>query len=503
MESSHPNDSQTVVEDAGTGTSVLATRRGKLVLALLCAVAFLDFVDAYIVNVALPDIRKDLGFSVQDLQWVPSGYLLTYGGFMLLGGRLADLLGRRRVLLSGTVVIGLSSLIGGFADDAGLLVGARLAQGIGAALMLPAALSILTTTFKDGKDRHTALGVWGGVGGLASAVGVFLGGVLTDGPGWRWVLFVNPLAAALVIPAVYRLIPDDRRRAQLATFDILGSLLVTSGMLLLVFGLVKAPDQGWGDGRTLAELGGSAALLTAFLLNERVVQHPLLPLSVFRIKGLAAANITGLIAFAGLLAMFFFLTLYMQNVLGFSPLQTGAAYLPLTFGVGIAAGISSQLLSKVGTRPLIVLGALLASGGLYYLSRIPVDGTYLTDLLPGLMIVSLGLGAVFVAVTTAANAGVPADKAGLAAALLNASQQLGGALGLAIFSAVATSRTEHLLAAHTASAQALTSGFQRALLVGSIFIFAAAIIALRATNTRGAAPPAVSEVPEVELMRAA
>ena len=483
MESSHPNDSQTVVEDAGTGTSVLATRRGKLVLALLCAVAFLDFVDASIVNVALPDIRKDLGFSVQDLQWVPSGYLLTYGGFMLLGGRLADLLGRRRVLLSGTVLIGLSSLIGGFADDAGLLVGARLAQGIGAALMLPAALSILTTTFKDGKDRHTALGVWGGVGGLASAVGVFLGGVLTDGPGWRWVLFVNPLAAALVIPAVYRLIPDDRRRAQLATFDILGSLLVTSGMLLLVFGLVKAPGQGWGDGRTLAELGGAAALLAAFLLNERLVKHPLLPLSVFRIKGLAAANITGLMAFAGLLAMFFFLTLYMQNVLGFSPLQTGAAYLPLTFGVGVAAGISSQLLSKVGTRPLIVVGALLASGGLYYLSRIPVDGTYLTDLLPGLMIVSFGLGAVFVAVTTAANAGVPADKAGLAAALLNASQQVGAALGLAIFSAVATARTNDTLAEQASLPEALTSGFHRALLVGSAFLVATAVIALRTTNT--------------------
>jgi EmrB/QacA subfamily drug resistance transporter len=463
----------------------LATRRGKLILILLCAVAFLDFVDASITNVALPDMRRDLGFSTQDLQWVPSGYLLTYGGFMMLGGRLADLLGRRRVLLTGTGLIGISSLIGGFAGNPGVLVGARLAQGLGAALMLPAALSILTTTFKEGSDRNKALGFWGGMGGLASAVGVFLGGVLTDGPGWRWVLFVNPLAVVLVLPAILQLIPGDRRRARLANFDIAGSTLVTGGMLLLVFALVKAPDQGWGSVRTLLELAGAAVLLIAFLINEQRNRHPLLPLSIFRIKGLGAADVTGLVAFAGLIAMFFFLTLYMQNVLGYSPIETGAAYLPLCFGVGIAAGISSQLIARVGTKPIMVVGALLAAAGLYYLSRIPVDGSYLTDLFPGLMIVSFGLGAVFVGVTTAANAGVPADKAGVAAALLNASQQVGGALGLAIFSAVATSRTNHLLAGGTALPDALTSGFHRALLTGSIFLLATGLIALRTTNSRG------------------
>jgi EmrB/QacA subfamily drug resistance transporter len=477
--------------------SFLATRRGKLTLALLCALAFLDFVDASIVNVALPDIRKDLDFSVQGLQWVPSGYLLTYGGFMLLGGRVADLLGRRSVLVAGTVLIGVSSLVGGFAGDAGVLIGARLAQGIGAALMLPAALSILTTTFKEGSDRNTALGLWGGMGGLASAVGVFLGGVLTEGPGWRWVMFVNPLAVALVLPAIFRLIPGDRRRARLANFDIVGSILVTGGMLLLVFALVKAPDQGWGSARTISELGGAAVLLAAFLIHEQRNRNPLLPLSIYRVKGLAAANVTGLIAFAGLLAMFFFLTLYMQNVLGYSPIQTGAAYLPLTFGVGVAAGISSQLVARTGTRPLIVVGALFAAGGMYYLSRIPVDGSYLTDLFPGMMIVSLGLGAVFVGVTTAANAGVPADKAGLAAALLNSAQQIGAALGLAVFSAIATSRSEHLLAQHAAVPYALTSGFHRALLAGSIFALAAAVIALRTSNTRGEAdqPAGVGPLP--------
>jgi EmrB/QacA subfamily drug resistance transporter len=471
-------------------TSFLATRRGKLTLALLAAVAFLDFVDASIVNIALPSIRRDLHVSVQDLQWVPSGYLLTYGGFMLLGGRAADLLGRRRVLVAGIVLIGISSLIGGFAGSAAVLVAARLAQGLGAAMTLPAALSILTTSFTEGPDRNKALGIWGAVGGLASAAGVLLGGLLTEGPGWRWVMFVNPVACVLVLGAVFRLIGGDRRRAQLQNFDLRGAILVTGGMLLLVYTLVKAPDVGWGSARTLGELAGALALLAAFVVNERHTKNPLAPLSIFRINGLGFADATQLIAFAGFLALFFFLTLYMQNVLGYSAIQTGAAYLPLTFAIGIAAGISSQLLSRVGTRPVIVTGALIAAGGLYWLSRIPADGSYLTDLLPGMLVLSLGFGPVFVGVTTAANAGVPADKAGLAAALLNASQQLGGALGLAIFSALATSRTDHLLAAHTPAPEALTAGFQRALLAGSIFILAAAVIALRATNTRGETPTA-------------
>jgi EmrB/QacA subfamily drug resistance transporter len=483
--------------------SFLATRRGKLTLALLAAVAFLDFVDASIVNIALPSIRRDLHFSEQGLQWVPSAYLLTYGGFMLLGGRAADLLGRRRVLVAGTLVIGFSSLIGGFAGSSGVLVAARLAQGAGAAMMLPSALSILTTTFKEGGDRTKALGVWGGVGGLASAAGVLLGGLLTEGPGWRWVMFVNPVAAVLVLGGIFALISGERQHARLADFDIRGTVLGTGGMLLLVFALVKAPDQGWGSTSTIAELGGAVALLAAFVVNERRVSNPLLPLSIFRIKGVAAADATQLIAFAGFLAMFFFLTLYMQNVLGFSPIQTGASYLPLTFGVGISAGITSQLLPRFGTRPVIVAGALIASAGVFWLSRIPIDGSYLADLLPGMMVMSLGLGAVFVGVATAANAGVPAETAGLAAALLNASQQVGGALGLAIFSAIATSRTTHLLATHVAPPEALTSGFQRALLASSIFLLAAAVVALRITNTRGEAaevqpvgPAAEEQLPE-------
>ena len=469
--------------------SFLATRRGKLTLALLCAVAFLDFVDASIVNVALPSIRRDLHFSVQSLVWVPSGYLLTYGGFMLLGGRAADLLGRRRVLVAGTALLGISSLIGGLAASSGVLIAARLAQGVGAAMMLPAALSILTTSFKEGGDRHTALGVWGGVGGLASAAGVLFGGLLTEGPGWRWVMFVNPVAAVLVLAGIYRLISGERRQSRLANFDFLGALLATGGMLLLVYALVKASTVGWGNARTLGEIAGALMLLIAFVANELRHRNPIAPLSIFRVNGLGFSNVTQLVAFAGFLAMFFFLTLYMQNVLHYSPIQTGAAYLPLCFAIGISAGVSSQLLSRVGTRPVIVAGALIAAGGLYWLSRIPVHGTYLHDLLPGLLVLSLGFGPVFVGVTTAANAGVPADKAGLAASLLNASQQLGGALGLAIFTALASGRTHHLLAAHVPPPRALTAGFGRALLVGSIFILAAAVIALRATNTRGETDP--------------
>ena len=469
--------------------SFLATRRGVLTLLLLCAVQFLDIVDSSIMNVALPSIRSDLGFSQQSLQWVLSGYLVTYGGFLLLGGRAGDLIGRRRLLVAGTILFAACSLAGGLATNAGMLIGARVAQGVGAAMMAPAGLSILTTTFTEGKDRTKALGVWGAISGLAAATGVFLGGVLSEGPGWRWVLFVNIPVCAAIVAAAFRLVPREQRRAGTATFDFPGAILVTGGMLLLIYALVKAPEVGWGTAHTIGELGTAAVLLAAFVITEQRNRDPLFPFSIFRIKGLAAADATQLIAFAGFISLFFFLTLYMQNVLGYTPIQSGSAYLPVTAGIIIAAGASSQLIPRIGTRPVIVAGTLIAAGGMSYLARIPVDGSYLADLLPGLMIMSIGLGAVFVTVTTAANAGVPADQAGLAAGLLNTSLQLGSALGLAILSAIATARTSGLLAAGTAPAQALTSGFQRAVLASSIALFAAAVIALRATNTRGQTPP--------------
>jgi EmrB/QacA subfamily drug resistance transporter len=445
----------------------------------------LDFVDASIVNVALPSIRRDVGFSIQNLQWVLSGYLLTYGGFMLLGGRAADLIGRRRLLVAGTMVFGLSSLSAGVSDSEGVLIGARMVQGLGAAMMLPAALSILTTTFTQPSDRHKALGAWGAVAGLASALGVFLGGLLSAGPGWRWVFFVNLPVCVVILRTAFRLVPADPPRSSLKGFDMLGAVLATAGMLLLVYTIVEAPDTGWGDTRTIAGLAGAGAILTVFAVHELRHRTPLFPFSILRIPGLAAADATQMIAMAGFYAMFFFLTLYMQNVLEFSEIGAGAAYLPTTFGIAIGAAVVSTQLKRTGTRPPMVVGALLGAAGVFWLSRIPVDGSYVTDLLPPLVILALGLGAVFVSVTTAAQEGVPADKAGLAAALINTSTWLGGAVGIAIFSAIATSRTQDLLAAGTPPPEALTEGFQRAILASAIFLVAAAVIALRATNTRG------------------
>jgi EmrB/QacA subfamily drug resistance transporter len=465
--------------------SFLATRRGRLLLLLLCAVQFLDIVDSSIMNVALPSIRRDLGFSAQGLQWVLSGYLVTYGGLLLLGGRAGDLVGRRQLLVAGTALFAACSLAGGLAVNAGMLVGARLGQGAGAAMMAPAGLSILTTSFNSGDDRNRALGVWGAISGLAAAAGVFLGGVLSQGPGWRWVLFVNLPVCALILVGAYRLVPGGRPAARPAGFDVPGAVLATAGMLLLVYALVRAPEQGWSSARTIGELATAAVMLAAFTIAELRRRDPLFPFSIFRVKGLAASDAVQMIAFAAFVSVFYFLTLYMQNVVGFSPIRSGSAYLPVTAGIVVAAGISSQLFARIGTRPVIVAGALIAAAGVWYLSRIPVHGTYAEDLLPGLVLMAIGIGAVLVAVTTAANADVPADKAGLAAGLLNASQQLGTALGLAIFSAIATARTSTLLAAHAPQDAALTAGFHRALLACAIFLLAAAVIALRATNSRG------------------
>jgi len=479
--------------DVVSERSSLSTRRGVLTLLLLCTVQFMDIIDSSIMNVALPSIRAELGFSQQRLQWVLSGYLVTYGGFLLLGGRAADLIGRRRLLVAGTILFAVCSLAGGLATNAGTLVGARVVQGVGAALMAPAGLSILTTTFAEGRDRTRALGVWGAISGVGAAAGVFLGGVLSQGPGWRWVLFVNIPVCVLIVAAAFRLVPGQRRRARRGTFDVPGAVLVTAGMLLLVYALVNAPDVGWRDRHTIGEIGTAAALLIAFVLVERRTRRPLFPFAIFRVRGLAAADATQLVAFAGFLSVFFFLTLYMQNVLGYTPIQSGSAYLPVTAGIILAAGLSSRLIPRVGTRPIVVAGTLVAAAGMYYLSGIPVHGSYVTDLLPGLAVMSIGLGAVFVAVTTAANAGVPADQAGLAAGLLNTSLQLGSALGLAVFSAIATARTNHLLTDRAAPAEALTAGFGRALLAGSITLLAATVIALRATNTRGHTPQAEPE----------
>src|SRR6266700_1433163 len=443
-----------VAPDSAPDSSSLASRRGVAVLLLLSLVQFMDVLDASILNIALPSIKQSLGFSQQSLQWVVNGYILTYGGFLLLGGRVADLLGRRRVLVTGLIVFAGSSLVGGLAHSGSLLVGARFSQGLGAAMLSPAALSTLTTIFRSDRERHTALGVWAAVSGLGGAAGVLFGGLLTEGPGWRWVLFVNVPFSAVAFVGAFLLLKRERKVARLANFDALGALLVTGGMLLLVYALVKAPDVGWGATRTIAELAVAGVTLAAFVANELRVANPLLPLSILRIKGVAAADATQMVALAGFLPMFFFLTLYMQTVLHYSPIQTGLAYLPLTGGFIIAASISSQLFARIGTKPVVVLGTVISAGGLYWLLRVPVDGSYISDLLPGILVVSIGMGGVFTGLTTAANAGVDQDKAGLAAGLLNTGQQLGAALGLAILSAVATAQTKSVLSAGDGLTQA-------------------------------------------------
>jgi EmrB/QacA subfamily drug resistance transporter len=478
----------------------LSTRTGVLTLLLLCAVQFLDVVDGSIVNVALPSIEHSLRFSQQNLQWVATGYVLTYGGFLLLGGRAADLLGRRRVLVAGVMVFAACSLVAGLARSETTLIGARLAQGVGAALMAPAALSLVTTSFKEGVDRHKALGIWGAISGLAAATGVFLGGVLSQGPGWRWVFFVNLPVCAAILVAAFRLLDGDRPDRPRREFDLSGAALATGSMLLLVYGLIQAPDHGWRSGRSLGAFAISALLLAAFVVNERRSRTPLTPLSIFRVPGLVAADVTQLVAFAGFYATFFFLTLYMQNILGWSPIEAGAAYLPVTVGLGISASISPRLFARLGTRSVLVGGAMLAASGIYMISRIPPDGTYLADILPGLIVMSLGLGAIFVGATVAANAGVPARHAGLAAGLLNTSLQVGIAVGLAVFSALATTRTGHLLDAHMSTGQALVGGYGLALRAASIFLAAAGLVALGTVNSRGDTPARVTADPAPEIL---
>ena len=386
--------SEAVTASAAPQGSFLATGRGKAILSLLCLATFLDVMDGAVVNVALPTIRTHLGFSVQNLQWVISGYLITYGGFLLLGGRAGDLLGRRRLLIGGTLLFAAASLTCGLAGNQGLLVGGRLAQGFGAAMMSPAALSILTTTFQD-SDRHKALGAWAGISGMASMVGIVLGGVLTQEFGWRWVFFISLPIAAAVLFGTFRLLEADHGRSVPGGFDAVGAVLVTASMLLLIFTLVKAPDVGWGAGRTIGGLAGSAVLMAAFLVNEQRRAHPLVPLSIFRIKGLAAADATQMIAWAGFSSMFFFVTLYMQNVLGFSQLQSGLSLVPVSVGIGFGSTVATKMFVRAGTRPIIVGGSLLSAGGILWLSRIPVDGSYLTNLLAPLVITGLGLGLLY------------------------------------------------------------------------------------------------------------
>jgi EmrB/QacA subfamily drug resistance transporter len=463
-------------------TTSSAERRRWIALILLCAAQFVVVLDASIVNVALPSIGRALHFSEQNLQWVVNAYVLVFGGFLLLGGRMADLLGRRRVFMGGLVLFGLASLVAGLASSDGMLIAARAVQGLGGAILSPAALSIVTTTFKEGAERNKALGIWGAVAGSGGAAGVLLGGVLTDSLGWEWIFFVNTpiaIAAALLAP---RLIDESSADARIRTFDAAGAVTVTAGLSLLVYAMVDATNAGWGSTKTITLLAISVALLVAFVVIELRSRAPLVPFRVFRLPNITGANVSGLLIGASLFSMFFFVSLYMQQVLGYSPLKSGFSYLPLAVTIILSAGIASQLVSRYGFKPILIAGMGLVAIGLLMFSGVPVDGSYAADVLPASLVAGAGLGFSFVPVTIAAVSGVRDQDAGLASGLINTSQQIGGALGLAVLSTISISRTNDVMAAgHGAKSglpHALTEGFSSAFTAGAGFAILGIVLAL-------------------------
>ena len=451
--------------------------RRWIALVLLCAAQFMVVLDASIVNVALPSIQTELGFSAQNLQWVVNAYTLVFGGFLLLGGRMADLLGRRRLFIIGLGVFSAASLLGGLAQSEGMLVAARALQGLGAAIISPAALSIVTTTFAEGRERNKALGIWGAIAGMGGAAGVLLGGMLTQWAGWEWVLFVNvPIGIAAAVAAP-RFIAESRMERAGKTFDALGAVTITSGLVILVYGLVKADDFGWGDARTLALLATAVALIGAFIAIEARSRSPLAPLSFFRNRTATAANVVGLLVAASLFAMFYFISLYLQRVLGFDALEAGLAYLPLALTIVVSAGVASQVVERIGVKPALTFGLVMTALGLLWFSQVSADGSYVSDVLGPSILAAVGLGFSFVSMTIAAVAGVRDDQAGLASGLINTSQQVGGALGLAVLVTVANSRTGEL-AGGVNDPVALTEGFQSAFLVGAGFAVVGAVLSL-------------------------
>jgi EmrB/QacA subfamily drug resistance transporter len=453
-----------------------------LALALLAAAQFVVVLDASIVNVALPSIGTDLNFSQDDLSWVVNAYVLVFGGFLLLGGRMADLLGRRRLFIAGLVLFALASLAGGLASSSGQLIAARAVQGLGGALLSPAALSLVTVLFAEGSERNKAMGVWGAVAGSGGAVGVLLGGMLTEWAGWEWVLFVNVpvgIAAAALAP---RLLPESQTEGP-RHFDIAGAVTVTAGLSLLVYALVDATNAGWGSAQTLGLGAVALALIAAFYVIERRTKAPLVPFpGIFRIRTISGVNISTVLVAMALFSMFFFVSLYMQQVLGFSALDAGLAYLPLAVGIIITAGGASGLVTRFGFKPVLISGLVITAGGLVWFAQVSPGGSYVGDVLFPSLLAAVGLGLAFVSLTVAAVSGVEAHEAGLASGLINTSQQVGGALGLAILATVANGRTDDVMAAAGGNpAQlptALTEGFQAAFMVGAGFAIAGAILAM-------------------------
>jgi len=470
----------------------LTQRQKWFALALLATTQFVIVLDAAIVNVALPTVGRELRFSQDNLAWVVNAYVLTFGGFLLLGGRLSDLLGRRRLFMGGLFVFALASLLGGLAANEGQLIAARALQGFGGAMLAPAALSMVTTTFAEGAERNKALGVWGAVSGSGGAAGVLLGGVLTEYLGWEWVFWVNVPIGVIAAILAPRMLRESRRESLTRTFDVAGAVTVTAGLALLVFALVDANRAGWDSAQTIGLLIASIALISAFVAVEQRSSAPLVPFRIFRSRTLTGSNITALLVGASLFSMFFFISLYMQQVLGYDALKAGLSYLPLAIFIIVSAGIASVLVTKIGFKPVLVTGMALIAIALVWFAQADVGGGYVPDLLGPMIVSAIGLGFAFVPVTIGAVSGVSPQDSGLASGLINTGQQVGGALGLAVLVAVANAVT-----VNPRDPGELTEGFQAAFLTGAgiaVLGIIAALTLIRSADSRalvGADPAAV------------
>jgi EmrB/QacA subfamily drug resistance transporter len=455
-----------------------------LVLVIVCLAQFMVVLDATVVNIALPSIQRGLSFSDADLQWVINAYTLVFGGFLLLGGRAADLLGRKRLFVAGVALFSLASLLNGLAQSSGMLIAGRALQGLGGALVSPAALSILMTSFPGTQERTKALGVWSAIVAGGAAAGLLLGGVLTDLLSWEWIFFVNVPVGVVAVAAALRFVPESRDETAHRSFDLAGATTVTSGLVVLVYAIVKAQEYGWGSGRTLGMLGVSAALLAAFVAIERRSAAPLVRLSMFRTRTLTAANVSMMLVASGLFSMFFFASLYVQEVLGYSPLKAGLAFLPVTLGMMAGAGAAQGAIRRFGPRGVGVVGVSLAALGMLWLTGLPVHGSYVSDLLVGLLPMSVGIGLTFVPVTLLATAGVAPEDSGLASGLLNTSQQVGGALGLAILSTLSANHATSVLADGASRPAALLAGWHVGFTGGAIALVLAALTLVLALRRR-------------------
>ncbi len=474
----------------------------RATLLLSCLAQFMVILDVSVVNVALPAIRGALRFSEQDLQWVVNAYTVTFAGFLLLGGRAADLLGRRRVFVAGLGLFAFASLAGGLAQSQTTLIVARAVQGLGGAVIAPASLSILTTTFEEGAARNRAVGIWGAMGGVGGAAGVLLGGVLTDLLGWRWILFINvPIGIAALLLAE-RYIAEGRNPGATRNFDLAGAVTATLGLSLLVFGIVRTDVTGWGAAGTIALMAGGVALLLIFVVIEgKLAKSPLMPLRIYRSRTLSAANSVMLLIGGAMFAMWFFVSLYLQQVLGFTPIQAGLAFLPMTLCIILFSTLASRGVQRFGAKALLVAGTVAQTAGLLLFTGVDPHGSYLADVLAPSLLVASGLGLAFVPVTISAVAGVARQEAGLASGLVNTSRLVGGALGLAILAAIATSRTNNDIRHGIGIHAALTSGFQIAFLVAAGFALAGAVVAavgLPQVKRRGVAAPAQAAAAAIE-----